>query len=88
MTDTSTLIDLLNKALENPAYILFGIGFILLCIFVGLLTRKDRKANPEKYAHIATTTATTNAPDNPTRTVFVGGKMYTTTTVGDTTYIN
>ena len=88
MTDTSFFIDLLNKALENPAYILFGIGFIFLCIFVGLLTRKDRKANPEKYAHIAATTATTNAPDNPTRTVFVGGKMYTTTTVGDTTYIN
>ena len=92
MTDTSFFIDLLNKALENPAYILFGIGFILLCIFVGLLNRKARKADPEKYArtnaHIAATTATTSAPDNPTRTVFVGGKMYTTTTVGDTTYIN
>ena len=88
MTDTGLFTDLLNKALENPAYILFGIGFILLCIFVGLLNRKARKANPEKYAHIAATTATTNAPDNPTRTVFVGGKMYTTTTVGDTTYIN
>ena len=89
MTDTSFFIDLLNKALENPAYILFGIGFILICIFLGLLTRKDRKANPEKWARIdAATTATTSAPDNPTRTVFVGGKMYTTTTVGDTTYIN
>ena len=87
MTDTRFFIDLLNKALENPAYILFGIGFIFLCIFVGLLNRKARKANPEKYAHTATTTAT-SAPDNPTRTVFVGGKMYTTTTVGDTTYIN
>ena len=92
MTDTGLFTDLLNEALENPVYILFGIGFILLCIFVGLLNRKARKANPEKYARvnasINATTATTSAPDNPTRTVFVGGKMYTTTTVGDTTYIN
>ena len=44
---------------------------------------------PINHAYIiAATTATTSAPDNPTRTVFVGGKMYTTTTVGDTTYIN
>ena len=88
MTDTSFFIDLLNKALENPAYILFGIGFILICIFLGLLTRKDRKANPEKWARIDAATTATSAPDNPTRTVFVGGKMCTTTTVGDTTYIN
>ena len=68
--------------------IIYGIGFIGFCILGSLLTRKDRKVNPEKYAPIAATTATTNAPDNPTRTVFVGGKMYTTTTVGDTTYIH
>ena len=92
MTDTlnnfgETLVTNLTNA-AWPDLIIYGIGFIGFCILGSLLTRKDRKANPEKYAHIAATTATTNAPDNPTRTVFVGGKMYTTTTVGDTTYIN
>ena len=92
MTDTLNKFgEAIVTNLTNAAWtdlIIYGIGFIGFCILGSLLTRKDRKANPEKYAHIATTTATTNAPDNPTRTVFVGGKMYTTTTVGDTTYIN
>ena len=91
MTDTlNNFGETLVNNLTNAAWtdlIIYGIGFIGFCILGSLLTRKDRKANPEKYAHIAATTATT-APDNPTRTVFVGGKMYTTTTVGDTTYIN
>ena len=92
MTDTlnnfgeATVNNLTNAAWTD--LIIYGIGFIGFCILGSLLTRKDRKANPEKYAHIAATTATTNAPDNPMHTVFVGGKMYTTTTVGDTTYIN
>ena len=91
MTDTlnnfgETIVNNLTNA-GMTDIIIYGIGFIGFCILGSLLTRKDRKANPEKYAHIATT-ATTSAPDNPTRTVFVGGKMYTTTTVGDTTYIN
>ena len=93
MTDTlNNFGEAIVTNLTNAAWtdlIIYGIGFIGFCILGSLLTRKDRKANPEKYAHIAaTTTTTTNAPDNPTRTVFVGGKMYTTTTVGDTTYIN
>ena len=96
MTDTGFFIDLLNKALENPAYILFGIGFILLCIFVGLLTRKDRKANPEKWARIdaniaannAAMVANANAQDNTMGTVVINGKMHTTTHVGNTTYIH
>ena len=94
MTDTGLFTDLLNKALENPAYILFGIGFILICIFLGLLTRKDRKANPEKWARIDAATAANsatmaaNTQANPMGTVFIGGKMYTTTTVGNTTYIH
>ena len=91
MTDTlNNFGEAIVNNLTNAAWtdlIIYGIGFIGFCILGSLLTRKDRKANPEKYAHTATTTAT-SAPDNPTRTVFVGGKMYTTTTVGDTTYIN
>ena len=96
MTDTSLFTDLLNKALENPAYILFGIGFILICIFLGLLTRKDRKANPEKWARIdaniaannAAMVANANAQDNTMGTVVINGKMHTTTHVGNTTYIH
>ena len=96
MTDTSIFTDLLNKALENPAYILFGIGFILLGIFLSLLTRRDRKANPEKWARIdaataannATMVANANAPQNTMGTIFIDGKMHTTTTVGNTTYIH
>ena len=96
MTDTGFFIDLLNKALENPAYILFGIGFILICIFLGLLTRKDRKANPEKWARIdaniaannAAMVANANAQDNTMGTVVINGKMHTTTHVGNTTYIH
>ena len=92
MTDTlNNFGETLVNNLTNAAWtdlIIYGIGFIGFCILGSLLTRKDHKANPEKYAHTAATTATTSAPDNPTRTVFVGGKMYTTTTVGATTYIN
>ena len=75
--DTSDpyIIDLLNKALENPAYILFGIGFIFLCIFVGLLNRKARKADPEKYAR-------------STGTVVINGQSHSVTRAGNTTYID
>ena len=85
MTDTSFFIDLLNKALENPAYILFGIGFILICIFLGLLTRKDRKANPEKWARIdAATTATRN--DYTMGTIVINGQSKSVTRAGNATY--
>ena len=96
MTDTSFFIDLLNKALENPAYILFGIGFILICIFLGLLTRKDRKANPEKWARIdaniaannAAMVANANAQDNTMGTVVINGQSHSVTRAGNTTYID
>ena len=91
MTDTSFFIDLLNKALENPAYILFGIGFILICIFLGLLTRKDRKANPEKWARIdaATTAATTATRNDYTMgTIVINGQSHSVTRAGNTTYID
>ena len=85
MTDTGLFTDLLNKALENPAYILFGIGFILLCIFVGLLNRKDRKANPEKYARINTTLP---SQDYSMGTVVINGQSHSVTRAGNTTYID
>ena len=89
MTDTSFFIDLLNKALENPAYILFGIGFILLCIFVGLLNRKARKANPEKYARInANINATLASQDYSMGTVVINGQSHSVTRAGNTTYID
>ena len=87
MTDTGLFTNLLNEALENPAYILFGIGFILICIFLGLLTRKDRKANPEKWARIdAATTATRN--DYTMGTIVINGQSHSITRAGNTTYIN
>ena len=89
MTDTSFFIDLLNKALENPAYILFGIGFILLCIFVGLLNRKARKANPEKYARINDSINTSLAgQDYSMGTVVINGQSHSVTRAGNTTYID
>ena len=86
MTDTSFFTDLLNKALENPAYILFGIGFTLLFIFLGLLTRKDRKANPEKWARIDAATATRN--DYTMGSVVINGQSHSVTRAGNTTYID
>ena len=81
--------DLLNKALENPAYILFGIGFILLCIFVGLLNRKARKANPEKYARINDSiNASLARQDYSMGTVVINGQSHSVTRAGNTTYID
>ena len=85
MTDTSFYTDLLNKVLENPAYVLFGIGFILLSVFLGMLTRKDRKANPEKWARID---ATLPSQDYSTGTVVINGQSHYVTRAGNTTYID
>ena len=89
MTDTGLFTDLLNEALENPAYILFGIGFILLCIFVGLLNRKVRKANPEKYDRInASINASLARQDYSMGTVVINGQSHSVTRAGNTTYID
>ena len=89
MADTSLFTDLLNEALENPAYILFGIGFILLCIFVGLLNRKARKADPEKYARTnAHINATLASQDYSMGTVVIYGQSHSVTRAGNTTYID
>ena len=98
MTDTlnnfgETLVNNLTNA-GMTDLIIYGIGFIGFCILGSLLTRKDRKANPEKWARIDDATAANsatmaaNTQANPMGTVFIGGKMYTTTTVGNTTYIH
>ena len=89
MTDTRLFTDLLNKALENPAYILFGIGFILLCVFVGMLNRKARKADPEKYARTnASINATLASQDYSMGTVVINGQSHSVTRAGNTTYID
>ena len=89
MTDTGLFTNLLNEALENPAYILFGIAFILLCIFVGLLNRKARKANPEKYARInASINASLARQDYSMGTVVINGQSHSVTRAGNTTYID
>ena len=91
MTDTlNNFGETLVNNLTNAAWtdlIIYGIGFIGFCILGSLLTRKDRKANPEKWARIDDATAA-NTQANPMGTVFIGDKMYTTTTVGNTTYIH
>ena len=89
MTDTGLFTNLLNEALENPAYILFGIGFILLCIFVGLLNRKARKANPEKYDRVnASINASLARQDYSMGTVVIIGQSHSVTRAGNTTYID
>ena len=89
MTDTGLFTNLLNEALENPAYILFGIGFILLCIFVGLLNRKARKADPEKYARTnASINATLASQDYSMGTVVINGQSHSVTRAGNITYID
>ena len=98
MTDTlNNFGETIVNNLTNAAWtdlIIYGIGFIGFCILGSLLTRKDRKANPEKWARIDDATAANsatmaaNTQANPMGTVFIGDKMYTTTTVGNTTYIH
>ena len=100
MTDTlnnfgETLVNNLTNA-GMTDIIIYGIGFIGFCILGSLLTRKDRKANPEKWARIdaniaannAAMVANANAQDNTMGTVVINGKMHTTTHVGNTTYIH
>ena len=65
--------------------IIYGIGFIGFCILGSLLTRKDRKANPEKYARI---NATLPSQDYSMGTVVINGQSHSVTRAGNTTYIN
>ena len=93
MTDTlnnfgETLVNNLTNA-GMTDLIIYGIGFIGFCILGSLLTRKDRKANPEKYARVnASINASLARQDYSMGTVVINGKMHTTTHVGNTTYIH
>ena len=91
MTDTlnnfgETIVNNLTNA-GMTDLIIYGIGFIGFCILGSLLTRKDRKANPEKWARIdAATTATRN--DYTMGTIVINGQSHSVTRAGNTTYIN
>ena len=61
--------------------IIYGIGF---CILGSLLTRKDRKANPEKWARIDAASA---SQSNSTGSVMINGQHHFVTRVGNTTHI-
>ena len=89
MTDTlnnfgETIVNNLTNAAMTDL-IIYGIGFIGFCILGSLLTRKDRKANPEKYAHINTTPA---SQDYSMGTIVINGQSHSVTRAGNTTYID
>ena len=91
MTDTlNNFGEAIVNNLTNAAWtdlIIYGIGFIGFCILGSLLTRKDRKANPEKWARIdAATTATRN--DYTMGTIVINGQSHSVTRAGNTTYID
>ena len=64
--------------------IIYAIGFIGFCILGSLLTRKDRKENPEKYPLSA---AITSGQDYSMETVIVNGQPRSVIRSGNTTYI-
>ena len=66
--------------------IIYGIGFIGFCILGSLLTRKDRKKNPEKYARMSA--AFTSGQDFSVGTVVIDGQAHSVTRSGNTTYID
>ena len=89
MTDTlnnfgETIVNNLTNA-GMTDLIIYGIGFIGFCILGSLLTRKDRKANPEKRASINTTPA---SQDYSMGTVVINGQSHSVTRAGNTTYID
>ena len=89
MTDTlNNFGEAIVNNLTNAAWtdlIIYGIGFIGFCILGSLLTRKDRKANPEKRASINTTPA---SQDYSMGTIVINGQSHSVTRAGNTTYID
>ena len=63
--------------------IIYGIGFILFCILGSLLTRKDRKANPGKYARMSAA----YEQEHSSGTVIIDGQAHTVHRVGNVTHI-
>ena len=89
MTDTlnnfgETIVNNLTNA-SMTDIIIYGIGFIGFCILGSLLTRKDRKANPEKYARTNASMPTQN--DYSMGTVVINGQSHSVTRAGNTAYI-
>ena len=89
MTDTlNNFGEAIVTNLTNAAWtdlIIYGIGFIGFCILGSLLTRKDRKANPEKHARI---NATLPSQDYSMGTIVINGQSHSITRAGNTTYID
>ena len=89
MTDTlNNFGEAIVTNLTNAAWtdlIIYGIGFIGFCILGSLLTRKDRKANPEKHASINTTLP---SQDYSMGTIVINGQSHSVTRAGNTTYID
>ena len=93
MTDTlNNFGETIVNNLTNAAWtdlIIYGIGFIGFCILGSLLTRKDRKANPEKYARVnASINAALASQDYSMGTVVINGQSHSVTRAGNTTYID
>ena len=89
MTDTlNNFGEAIVTNLTNAAWtdlIIYGIGFIGFCILGSLLTRKDRKANPEKYARI---NATLPSQDYSMGTIVINGQSHSVPRAGNTPYID
>lgn len=88
------MTDALNKFgeiivnnLTNAAWtdlIIYGLGFIGFCILGSLLTRKDRKKNPEKYARMS---AAYDQGRQTSGTVIIDGQVHTVHRAGNVTHI-
>ena len=89
MTDTlNNFGEAIVNNLTNAAWTdltIYGIGFIGFCILGSLLTRKDRKANPEKWARIDAASA---SQDYSMGTVVINGQSHSVTRAGNITYID
>ena len=89
LTETigSTILNIANAGATE--LVIYGLGLIGFCILGSLLTRKDRKVNPEKCARMSAvmTTQNTATVDNPMGYVSTADGIKTYTRVGDVTYI-
>lgn len=92
MTDTLNKFgETLVTNLTNAAWtdlIIYGIGFIGFCILGALITRKDRKKNPEKYARMSAAYNQGYNQGQSTGTVIIDGQAHTVYRAGNTTYIS
>ena len=78
-----TLVNNLTNAAWTDL-IIYGIGFIGFVILAGLLTRKDRKANPGKHLYDGFDAS----QGYTTGTVVINGQAHHITRSGNTTYID